>query len=224
MSTFAPAADLVAQVAEQIESLEETLAEEGDFADSTDTIARDAASLTVIALALGLHDEDNPHKGNAAALIAASQALAQAGDLAAAKAALTAVKAAAASTETTAADLKWEKVASLAALMQKIPSLNTPLKSSLRTAARFAPKAESLAGKTATIAVIAHASVANADETEKPDAVEQWQTFCEQMRDAAAAYNAAAHAKDFAAAKAANDDLQASCTACHEVFHTEPEH
>jgi len=228
VSTYAPAEDLAAQVAEYIEDLEEAVESEEEYNDSVDKIAKQSNTLILIALALGLHDTDNPFKAAAPAMVKAAQELAGAGDYAAAKAGVEAVKAATTSTEGDPASLKWDKLASLPELMEAVPLINTRLKRYVRDGREEKAKkaAKDLAGYSAVLAVIAQGSIANSGDTEKPDKVGEWQGFCVQMRDAAAAVNAAVgtfgqegSSDAFEAAKAAMKDLAQSCDDCHAVFH-----
>jgi len=217
VSTFAPAEDLVAQVEEYLDQLEKDVQTEQEYNEWKDRVAKDSNTLILMALALGMHDTANKHKAAAPAMLKAAQQVAAATDYASAKAGVAALKAAAASTEGDPSTLKWEKVASLPELMDKVPLVyNSRLKRYLRRS-RF----KESAGYSAVLAVIAQGSVANSDETGKPDQVQQWHTFCLQMRDAAAAVNAACHAEDEQAADAAMEKLDQSCHACHEVFHPE---
>lgn len=218
VSSYAPADDLVGQVAYFVERVTEAVETEEEYADSQDKIAKDANTLILIALALGLHDQDNKHKAAAGTLMKAAQDLAGAGDYAAAKAAVEAVEAAAASEEASDVELKWEKVASLHELMEQVPTVNTNLKRYIR---RFDSSADRIAGYSATIAVIGQGSMPNVAETEAPDKGDEWVEFSIQMRNAAGAVNAAVHALDKEAAGVAMDALQQSCDDCHAVFHQE---
>ncbi|NMC19118.1 MAG: hypothetical protein GYA33_01750 [Thermogutta sp.] len=215
-STFAPAEDLVTALDSYIERIDEVLADPDEFADLQSRVVKDAETISVLALVLGLHDEDNPYKAAASELIKASQAVAQAADYAAAKAAFAQLQAAksAKGGEVTG----WVRVASLTALMEQVPLVNSRLKRYLR---RFDRQADAIAVDAAVLAAIAQGSMANLDETSRPSNSEQWFAFCEQMRDAAAAVNKAARAKDQAGATAAEATLAKTCDECHVVFHPE---
>ncbi len=217
VSTFAPAADLVGQVDYYVDRLEKAVENEAEYADAAGKINKDANTLILIALALGLHDTANKYHAAAPGLIRAAQAVAAAKDYAAAKAAVAALKSALASQGSTAS-LKWEKLASLEALMEQVPLVNSRLKRNLR---RFEARADQNAGDAAVLAVIAHGSMANVGETKKPDQAEKWFAYCVQMRSAAAAVNAAIRNKDKAACDKAMKDLNQSCEDCHAVFHPE---
>ena len=203
---------------EYIEDLEDVVQTEEDYNDSEDKIAKSANTLVVIALALGLHDEDNKYKASAAALIKAAQDLAATQDYASAKAGVAAVKAATAPQGGDGAELKWEKVAALPALMKQVPLINTKLKR-YTTEKRFESKAEDTVGFSAVIAAIAQGTIADTSQAENAQQVQQWYGFSVQMRDAAAAVNSAIHALDEDATKDAMAQLQKSCDDCHAVFH-----
>ncbi len=223
VSTYAPADDLARQVPEYITELEEAVASEEAFKENTDKIARDANTLVLIALALGLHDQDNQYKKSAGAMMQAAQQLAAAEDFAVAKAAIDAAKKAAAGEGEADVELKWEKVASLPALMKKVPLISNAMKRLTKKASRLKSKAPETQGMAAVIAVIAQGSMANADETIEPNEVEKWHKYCLQMRDEAAKFNAAIRATDAKAVEHLNETLEQSCQDCHKVFHPEEE-
>jgi hypothetical protein len=217
-SQFAPADDLVGQVEYYLGRLDEAVANEADYKEYVERIAKDADTLAVIALTLGLHDTDNPYKTAAPAMIEATTQLAAAKDYASAKAAVDAVKKAAAEKTAAAAPLQWQKVATLKQIMLAVPVINTQLKRNvrLRRPKTDGPKA---AGRSAALAAIAQASLYHSGETEKPQLADQWFKHCIQMREAAAEVNGAAHKTDKAAAREALAKLAKSCDDCHTVFH-----
>jgi hypothetical protein len=221
VSTYASAADLASQVPEYLGELEDSVKDEDEYADSQTKLIKDANVLILVALALGLHDEDNPYKNAAPAMIKAAQELAAATDYASAKAAIEKVKEAAASTDGDPSTLAWEKVASLPELMKAVPLIHSRLKRYLR-GSRFESYADTTAGLTAVVAVVAQGSMPNADDTDLPNEVEQWHKFCAQMRDASVVVHDAIRAQDEPAAEAGMEKLQQSCDACHAVFHPEP--
>ena len=221
VSTFAPISALADQVADFVGKLEESVADKDDFDSSKAKIAKDSNTLIVIALALGLSDEDNEYKASAAGIVKAAQQVAAAQDYAAAKAGVDAIKAAIGAKAGGADGLKWEKVAALGELMEAVPALNTKLKGSLRKEKRFKKKAQTVAGYAAVIAVIAQGSMANSADTDLPQEADKWFKHCAEMRDAAAKVSQACVKKDHAAAKEAMDKLQETCHTCHDVFHKE---
>lgn len=221
VSTFAPAKDLVGQVAYYLERLELAVESEEEYNDSVEKIAKDSNTLILIALALGLHDTDNQYKAAAPAMLEAAQQLAATKDYASAKAGVAAVKEATASAGGNPNGLKWEeKVASMKELMEAVPLIHSRLKRYLR-GSRFESMADDTAGYSAVLGVIAQGSMANSGDTEKPNEVEKWYAFCAQMRDASAAVNAGIHALDQDATDAAMEKLNQSCDDCHAVFHDE---
>jgi len=220
VSTFAPAKDVVSQIDAYMERLQESVASEEEFKEAEAKLAKDANTMILLALAAGLHDEDNKYKAAAPAIFKAAQELAQAKGFAAAQAGVAKVKKSLDSSEGNPADLKWVKAASLEELMKQVPLVNSRLKRNLR-GANFKKKATSNAGDAATLAVIAQGSMADTSEAKNPEEIQKWYDFCVQMRDAAAGLNKAIRAGDQAAAEKAMGALNQSCDDCHAVFHKE---
>ena len=219
VSKIAKADDLVSQVDYYLERLDESIASEDEYADSAEKVVKDANTMILIALALGLHDQDNKYKAAAPAMLKASQELAAVKDYSAAKKGVAAVKAAT-SSKGDPSVLKWGEVADLHALMEKVPLINTRLKRYLRDRS-FKSKAKETAGESAVMAIIAQGSMASVGKTKKPNEADKWYAFCEEMRDAAVALNASIHAQDEDAKDKAMEALGASCDNCHEVFNPE---
>jgi len=216
VSTFAPADDLVSQLDNYVKSLKESVANQADYKDNEGKISRDANTAALIGLALGLHDTENKYKAAAGAIVKAAQQIEAAKDYDAAKAAVADLEK---STESKAAgELKWEKVASLPALMKQVPLVNTKVKRNLRHFVKKAKAKQDAASDSATLAVIAQGSMANASETKKPTEVKKWCEYCAQMRDAAGALNKAIHAGDKDAADEQMKVMTKACDACHETF------
>ena len=217
VSKIAKADDLVGQVDYYLGELEESIKSEDEYADSPEKLVKNANTMILIALALGLHDQDNKYKAAAPAMVKASQELAATKDYSAAKKGVAALKAAT-SSKGDPSLLKWGEVADLRTLMEKVPLINTRLKRNLR---RFKSKVEETAGDSAVLAVIAQGSMASVGKTKKPNEADKWYAFCEEMRDAAVALNASIHAQDEDAKDKAMEALAKSCDNCHEVFHPE---
>lgn len=209
---------MVSQVPEYIKDLEKVVESEEEYKDFGEKISKDSNTLILIALALGMHDKDNQYKAAAAGLMKAARDLAATKDFASARKALVAVKKAAAVQSPPAAKMKWKKVASLPETMKKVPLINTKLKGCIR---RIERRAKAAQGHAAVLAVIAHGSMANAGDTDKPDEVQKWCQYCVEMREASAAVNTAIRALDKKAITAAMMNLQKSCDDCHEVFQPE---
>ena len=221
ISSFAPANDLIKQLKIYITDIDNTLQDEQEYKDSEGKIGRCAGTLTVIALCLGKHDEDNEYKARAAALIKASQELAATTDYQSAKKAFEGVKAAAEGKVQAQSELKWEKVAALPDLMKQVPNINSKLKQNIK-GTKFKTKAKDTAGYTAAIAAIAQGTMADASNAKNPQEIKQWYEFSIQMRDAAGEANAAIHAGNEPVAKEAiMKKLAKSCEDCHAVFHPE---
>jgi hypothetical protein len=216
VSKFAPAEDLVAQASYYVGRMLAAVESESQYKDDADKVVKDANTLAVIGLALGLHDEENKYQKAAPGLIKAAQALAAAKDYAAAKAGVAAVQESLSSSGDPS-QLKWEKVASLKALMEQVPLINSRLKRSLK-GPRFKSMAKDTSGDSAAIAAIGQGSMSDRDAVKNPTDEEKWYKFCAEMRDAAAAVNTAIHAQDRDAAEKAMGQLAESCDNCHAVF------
>ncbi len=218
VSTFAPAADLVGQLQAYVKEIDATLVSEEEYKDTEGKIGRCSSTLAVIALCLGMHDEENEYKARAPALIKAAEGLAATSDYQSAKKAFEAVKAAAEGKVEAQSKLKWEKVAALPDLMKQVPNINTKLKRNVK-GAKFKSKAKDTAGYTAVIAAIAQGSIADASKAKNAEEVKQWYEYMIEMRDSAGAANAAIHAGQEPAAAGAMQKLAQTCDKCHKVFH-----
>jgi hypothetical protein len=175
----------------------------------------DAHTLAVIALVLARHDE--PNKLQAAAFLPAVRRLADvAGDYGPAVAALAEVKRVAAEGGPPAADVAWQTVAPLDALMRQVPIVNNSLRRGL-DASRFKRQQKQTAAQAATLAAIAQA--ASFDLSDADDAsADDWRALCRDMRDVAGQINSAVHAGDSSQAQTSAKRLAQNCDACHEKF------
>jgi len=219
-STFASAADLTAEVKFLVADLEKAVVEEDEYKSQVeDRFVRDGNTITLIAIALGLHDQDSPMKPRAKAIAAAARKLAVAKDYAATKEAVDNLKAAISGKGAGTGELQWGKVAKLNGLMKnEVPNINTKLKNSLR---RFTKRAAEVSANAATMALIAENATLYVADTKKPEEGKKWLAFAAQMRAAACDVAAKAHAGDDTGAKAAMEDLDKSCHDCHAVFNPE---
>ena len=220
VSTFAPAEDLVGQAEKYLKDIEASVASEAEYKESVEKLGRDSNTLIVIALALGLHDEDNSYKASAPALVKAAQDLAATKDYDSAKKAVAAVKDAAAGKAKADGQLKWEKVAALPELMKQVPTINTKLKLNVNPK-KLAKKAKDSQGQTAVLAVIAQGTLNDTSVAKGDEQIKQWQAFSAAARDDAGAVNAAIRKGDAAEVEKAMTKLNESCEACHKVFKPE---
>jgi hypothetical protein len=222
VSTFAPAEDLVNQLDKYLGDLAEGTKDDAAYKDAKDNIGKQSNTVIVIALALGLHDEDSKYKANAGAIIKAAKEVAATQDLAAATKAVAALKDAAAGKEKAAVELKWEPTASLAELMKQVPIINTKLKMNLK-GTKFKSKAKDTQGYTAVLAVIAQAAMADTKEAkaDTPEKVKQWYDWSVKARDYAGEVNAAIRAGKSDAAEEAMKKMAQNCDDCHAVFKVE---
>ena len=126
VSEFAPAADLAAQLQVYIGRAKSAVASADEYKDASGKLTKDANTVILIALALGIHDQDNDYKAAAPGLVKAAQELAKATEFAAAKAGVEQLEKAATSKEGNPADLKWGKVAALPEVMKAVPDDSYP--------------------------------------------------------------------------------------------------
>ena len=179
VSALAPIQDLVDQMGNYLAKLDEAVKNEDDYKKSAKLIAKDANTVVIVALALGVSDVANPYQAAAPELIKAAQALAETKDYAAAKAAVEQVKKAAQSKGGSPAEMKWEVCASLPALMKQVPIVNSRLKRNLK---QFQNNSKENAADSATLAVIAQGAIIDLSETKKPGRVpgdvQKWFDSC----------------------------------------------
>ncbi len=170
VSSFAPAKDVASEVQKYIKRLEDAVANEADYKDAETTVPKDANTLILLALAAGLHDEDNAYKAAAPAMIKAAQAVAAAKDYASAKAAVDELKKAAES-KGDASNLKWAKIASLPAVDEGRAARQQPAEAEC-PARSLQGKTADNGGDSATLAVIAQGSIADTLRGQDPRAGE----------------------------------------------------
>ncbi|MDR3111035.1 MAG: hypothetical protein LBU65_15305 [Planctomycetaceae bacterium] len=225
-------ADLEGQIDAYIKKLDsdlEDLATSKNFKADATSLHRDANALALIALAIGLSDENGKLKTAAAGIVAAAKAVEKAGDLAAASAAVANVKTSLTGTAD-AASLGWTKVASLAPVMKAVPNINANVTRNSSTERRLTAGARvkdaqaAVTEGTAAMAVIMQGSIANYDETDKAGSADDWERLCKEFRDLALKANAEMHSfvdgkSDFAKLTASLEAMRKSCDDCHNVFH-----
>ena len=217
--------DLEPQIDEYVNTIKKNLDDlDGSirFADDADVLYRDANTLVLLALALGVSDENNKYKKSAPAIIAAAKKLETAKTFDVAQKAVAELEKSL-TVVSASAQLKWEKVASLKPLMKAVPNINNVVKRNLRNEAALKRGTTKVMQGTATLAVIGQGSVPNADETTSPDSADEWKKLCYSFRDAALEVNAKTTA--YVDEKATFDDVDAAfetlsdtCNACHELF------
>lgn len=218
VSTFASADELVGQVEAYVEDLEKAVADENDFDEAK--LSKVANTLLLMSVAVSVHDTDNKLKPAAGGLFAAAQNLAKAKGFPAAKAAVTAVKEAANGKGNGPAALKWEKCADLDATFKQAQSLLNGMKRNTK-GSRLKSKAKETAGGAAVLAVIAQGVLIDTSHAKDDNEKQQWQQFCVEMRDAAAAANKAILSGNESATQEAIKTLNKSCEDCHAIFHKE---
>ncbi len=220
-----PAADLDFQVDYYLKEFDkdmEDLAASKDFAADSTVLGRDANALILVALSLGMSEEDGKYKAAAPEIIKAAQAVAAAKDLAAAKTAVADLQAAAG--KKSADKLEWKKVAEMAPAMKlAVPRINTGMTRYVRNDATLKRGVPNVAAGTATLAAISQGLTPNYDETIKPNEKDQWVKFAQDFRDSALKANAAVHGYEkgdvsFDDFKKAFTTMKENCEHCHAVF------
>ena len=224
VSSFAPAEDILSQVDYYTDRLATAVADKDGYTKSKQKrVAKDGNTLSVLLLALGMHDQDHRLKASAAVLLPLAQRLAESsGDYDTAKPAYDALAEVLQNGASGGPTLTWQKVASLGQLMKQVPTINNRLRRSLRES-RFEKDTAKSAGYAAALAVIAQAAMADTHEVKNPADTDKWYQYCAEMRDAAGAINAAIRKKDFEAATIAGKQLKGLCKQCHDVFREEEE-
>ena len=219
ISTYAPADDLIGQIDVYIASVEKSLADPDDFDGAKQSrIWRDSNTLAVLALVLGAHDEQHPLKSSMSVLLKGAQALAAAeDDVKRAQEALAVIKAARSGTAQAGEAVKWEKVASLPALMKQVPLVHAGLRRAVKPN-RLARLAKASAGQAATLSAIAQVAMLDDEYARSPAEAAAWRAFCAEMRDAAGKVNSAVRAGDQLQVDAGIERLLESCDACHAKF------
>lgn len=218
-SQYAPATDLLGQVAELREHLAADLEDESAYGEyQQQRIAMDANTLAALALVLGKHDEKNDLQGRAARIIAAARKLSgNVKDYRQARAALGELNQAFADAGQEGGKLQWKPVADVAELMKQVPIVNNGLRRGVE-GRRFERLVDKNAGYAALLAALAQASAVDtsycADEADEAN----WRRHCAQLRDAANEVRRQVRAQDQAAAVKGLAAVAESCDACHHAF------
>ena len=219
--------DLVPQVKVYVERLEKSLDDlDGTprFVEDAEVLYRDANTLALIALALGLSKEDNPYKKAAPAIIQAAMKMETVKNFDEAAKVIAEIKQSL-KAEGDPTTLSWDKkIVTLRPIMKAVPNINTLVKRNLRTEAALRRGSRTVAEGSAVMAVIGQGSIPNVTETIKPGAVKEWTAHSIEFRDAALGLNRAAldyeaEKGTFDAVQDAYEALSDSCDSCHVLFY-----
>ncbi len=224
---YPQATDLEPQLEAYLKKLENALSDlDGtvDYDADAESLRRDANTLSLIVLALGMTDEDNKYKKAAPGIIQACLKLRAAKKYDEAVQCFDNLKKSFSSSSD--AKLQWARIAELPPIMKAVPLINSLVKRSLRTEAALKKDgAKRVAQGTAVLAVIAQGSLPNVEETIKPQAAKEWKEQCLSFRDIALELNERTHA--FSAGQASYEEVEASfekltaaCDACHVHFYS----
>jgi hypothetical protein len=219
-SSYAPAADLTAEINTLLGQLDDSLAKKEDFEGPNQSrVAKNGSVLSAVCLTLAMQDGEAPLVKAAPAMVVAAQNLAKADNYDTAKASLDALhKATDGKLDgLPTAPREWKTVAPLGLLMKQVPFIQSTLKSNV-SGEKFTTKAAVSAPAAATLAAIAQASIADTSAATKPGQAAEWKKLCIEMRDAAGSANQAIHTGNADQKDKALDALKQSCTDCHAVF------
>lgn len=216
-STYAPAKDLVAQVAEFVGRIAEDLADAEAYGeDQKARVAKDANTIVAIAAVLGKHDEDHRLRRAAPRVISAARQLsAMAEEHPAAKQAFDELKQSLESSD--GGEAPAETRADLGLLMKQVPIVNGALRRGV-DGPRFQRLVDKNAGYASTLAAIAQVSALDRTYCADQAAEQKWRAICAEFRDACADVQRAVRKSDQESAKAALDRVVKTCDACHHEF------
>lgn len=220
VSSFAPVKEVEKQLQYFVDKIGRDLADPDEYGESEQRrVGLDGSTVAVLALTLGMHDEETKLKESASKLIELSSDLVYSADtFADAKQAHSALKAAV-ETKPKGEKVSWdEPAADLAMLMEQVPIVNDQLRRGVSDRRRFKRNAKRTAGRAVTLAAIAHASMMDTTYCGDEDDEKAWKEICADMRDACREVYEALMKADQEKAKAANAKVVETCDACHHRF------
>ncbi len=220
VSTFAPLADLTDQVDYYLKRIDEALASAEFDEAQLARVKKDGHTLAVLLLTLALHDEDNPFKRSASALIVDAQELAKSADQKSAQSARKQFETHRLDPLPNSQPQTWRKVASMGQLMKQVSVIDTALKRNLK-GARLKSQAKTTAPQATTLAAIAQATLLDTHEVKDKADLKDWYSYSAEFRDSSAALSAAIRGGDAAKVNTAFARVSKSCETCHQKFHQE---
>ena len=220
VSEFAPVKDIESQLEYFLGKIKKDLSDKADFGeDQHKRVGLDGSTVAVLALTLGLHDEESELRPAASKLVELANELVDNADSFDDANAAHGELLKAMETKPEGEELSWdEPVADLAMLMQQVPILNDVLRKGVNDKRRFKRNVEKNAARAATLAAIANASMMDTAYCSDEEDEAAWKQICADMRDACAEVYQALLAKDQDKAKAGNAKVVESCDACHHKF------
>ncbi|MBN1851069.1 MAG: hypothetical protein JW829_00035 [Pirellulales bacterium] len=233
VSEFASVPALMSQVEYYMtKRLEQSLADGSRYSDSAKTrVAKDGATLVVLFMTLGLHDQDSALKPSAPRLVELAEDLVASSDgYAKAKTAFEALQQGIANGANGGKPLSWQKRCELVLLMKQVTTVHNNLKQYSKSKSTLTKRKENAAGKAALLAVIGQATLVDTDaakeaiknvlddESQIEQKLADWNRYSILMRDSAGGVAQAAMAGDYDAVAKQKDILQKSCDDCHEAF------
>lgn len=217
-STYAPAADLVAQVNFFMERINTDLEDASAYEDEQKSrVVKDANTVAALAAVLATHDEKHDLSAGASALVKAAKEIANnSADHAKASAALKQAQAAM-EAKTGGDKISPAGAGDLGQLMKQVPIVNNSLRQGV-TGSRFARLKEKTAATAATLAAIAEVSAHDDSYCVEDGDAAKWMKICHEMRDSSAAVAKFVRAGDQASATKELDRLVKTCDDCHHAF------
>jgi hypothetical protein len=216
LSDVASADDLVAEVEAKVSEIESGLVSLESFQAAAAKLRLSAVQLTVLSQALAEHDEDSKLKSAAPSMRNAAIQIRVAASFDQARHGLDALHAAMEDKgrETAAVEYDWAKLAQTRLLMESLRERTDLVRKALRRSKD--PLAESR--HATTMAVLALAVAAHADDVKNPDERPMWRDWSMEFQREMTKTAAALRRKDASAVLQHFTAAQASCDQCHEKF------
>jgi len=223
ISKFASAPALMSQVDYYLGRLEKALKNESKYSEASQTrVAKDANTLVVLLMGLGLHDAESDVRSAAPRLVELAEELAAAADdYKKASAAFHSLATGIAGGADGGRPLKWEKRFELELLMKQVTTVNNRLKRNTKSAKSLKKRKEDAMGQAALLAIVGQATLVDPEVVEEPDRIGEWRKLCATMRDAAGDVGKSIADDDYEAVARHMKVLQQNCDHCHDAFRIE---
>ena len=220
VSAFAPVKVVEAELKYFVDKMAKDLDDKEEFGeDQQERLELDSATVSVLALTLGMHDEKTEFKPAAGTIVELATEISENYDDFDAAVTAHAKLKQALSEKPKSEPLSWDDpVAEIGALMRQVPIVNGGIRRGVSDKRRFKRTAKRTAQKVVTLAAIAHVSMMNTDYCSDDDDEKEWKKICVDMRDACTEVYKALMANDQKKAEAGNARVVETCDACHERF------
>ena len=218
VKSVAPAADLTAEVTEQMELLQELLADEKEYkkAQENKEVKQAAGVIACLAQALAEHPDAKSLKYSAPHVRDAAKKLAAAKDYQSAKTAHVALSEVVSGSTKGEAVLMhpWNKLIGMHQMMEEINARS----SSMRREIRRLRKPDVAARHASVMAVLAVAMLADTHEVKNKAEIPQWEQLSKEFQKNVTAAAAAAREKNRSEAKEFMNLANKACDQCHEKW------